>query len=381
MRRVPILAIAVMATAAAALNLAPAGAQADVSPDVIERTIPATVKIWILNRKGEPGGGCSGSIVTRSGVILTASHCVRAPQADEKAGYKKGDLFHPEGLMVIGLNLPNSDLPVPSYFAKLIVDVPGLGVLDLAAAQIVASFDRGQMRPISGRLNLPVLRIGDSGRVRIGDRVAIFGFPGIGGATITVVKGNVVGFLPDARGRSRVFLKDDSMASPGHSGGPIINTAGEQIAVVSFGRSTEGAQIGFNPMTNFIPQAWKPHLQDAAGPAGPAPGPGPAPAPAAGRSILTGVIRDAATGQGIPNAAMFLFRPGINPRQATRGDIVASGTTDNAGRYRTNPPLPRGQTYPVAVIAEGYELVAGDVEVSPRDPDVIQMREVRLRRR
>ena len=74
-------------------------AVAEVSPDVIEKAIPRTVFLGILMRvPGEEGklalvGSCSGSFVGPTGLILTASHCVRAVKDEPKLGIKNGEMI------------------------------------------------------------------------------------------------------------------------------------------------------------------------------------------------------------------------------------------------------------------------------------------------
>jgi S1-C subfamily serine protease len=105
---------------------------------------------------------------------------------------------------------------------------------------------------------LPVVRLGDSDRVRVGDPVLILGFPGVvlqhellSRATRTeasVTSGEISALRKDAAGNT--VLQTDAAVSWGNSGGPMVNARGEVVGIVTFISLADGGQgqavQGFN---------------------------------------------------------------------------------------------------------------------------------------
>jgi S1-C subfamily serine protease len=105
---------------------------------------------------------------------------------------------------------------------------------------------------------LPVVRLEDSDRVRVGDPVLIVGFPGVvlqhdllSRATRTeasVTSGEISALRKDAQGRP--VLQTDASVSWGNSGGPMVNARGDVVGIVTFISLADGgagqAVQGFN---------------------------------------------------------------------------------------------------------------------------------------
>ena len=137
----------------------------------------------------------SGVIVTHDGYILTNHHVV-------------------DGAEKIRVTLTDGR----SFDAKVIgSDAPS----DLALLKINAS-------------NLPVLVLGDSKSVRVGDVVLAIGNPLNVGQTVTMgiisAKGRQTGL---SNGSFEDFLQTDAPINQGNSGGALINTAGELVGINS----------------------------------------------------------------------------------------------------------------------------------------------------
>lgn len=148
----------------------------------------------------------SGVIVQADGHIVTNHHVV-------------------DGAEEISVDLPDHR----TFAAKLIgSDAPS----DLAVLKINAS-------------NLPVLSLGDSDRVRVGDIVLALGNPLGLGQTVTAgiisAKGRATG-LSD--GSFEDFLQTDAAINQGNSGGALVNTKGELIGINSQILSPSGGNIG-----------------------------------------------------------------------------------------------------------------------------------------
>ncbi|MGH9769078.1 MAG: Do family serine endopeptidase, partial [Blastocatellia bacterium] len=148
----------------------------------------------------------SGVIITKDGYILTNHHVV-------------------DGAEEIRVELANNRV----YDAKTIgADQRS----DLAVLKIDAN-------------DLPMLTLGDSDRVRVGDVVLAVGNPlGIGQtvtAGIVSAKGRTTG-LSD--GSFESFLQTDAPINQGNSGGALVNTPGELVGINSQIISPTGVNIG-----------------------------------------------------------------------------------------------------------------------------------------
>jgi Do/DeqQ family serine protease len=151
-------------------------------------------------------GIASGVVVTPDGYILTNYHVV-------------------EGAIEIRVETTDRR----SFIAKVVgSDQPS----DLAVIKIDAT-------------NLPVLPLGDSDRVRVGDLVLAVGNPLGIGQTVTSgiisAKGRSTGI---SDGSFEDFLQTDASINRGNSGGALVNTNGELIGVNSQILSPSGGSIG-----------------------------------------------------------------------------------------------------------------------------------------
>ncbi len=193
----------------------------------------ATVRIWGVQDQGgqvTPIYHGSGTIITPTGLILTNCHV-----ADPLAMGFSQDL-NPDAL-VIDLVSTEDKPPVSTYLAKVVTEDP---TLDLATIQIVANLDGSKVNKAS--LHLPSVPIGNSDQVKFGDRLFVFGYPGIGGDTITYVTGDVSGFDSEDPIGTRAWIKTDATVAGGNSGGLATNSLGQIIGVpsqVSTGTASE----------------------------------------------------------------------------------------------------------------------------------------------
>jgi len=191
--------------------------------DVVQRVNPAVVNITVIEGSGdeeeeeegeeeteEPGppgprrGEGSGFIVDAEGYILTNHHVVASP---EKIRVRLADKRELAAVLV------GSD---PST--------------DLALLKVKAG-------------GLPVVPLGDSDRLRVGEWVAAIGNPYRFDHSVTV---GVV----SSKGRKiydasfDAYIQTDAAINPGNSGGPLINAAGEAVGINS-AVSVQGQGIGF----------------------------------------------------------------------------------------------------------------------------------------
>jgi serine protease Do len=166
----------------------------------------------------------SGSIISSNGLILTNAHV-----ADPAA---VGETDMTPDALIIGIVQSEDKPPVYAYQAKVrAID----GYADLAVIQITSTIDGGSLDPAS--LNLPYVALGNSDDVHIGDAISVYGFPLIGGNTITYTAGTVAGFNAEDQLGDRAWIKTSATISGGNSGGMAVNADGELIGVPSIASS------------------------------------------------------------------------------------------------------------------------------------------------
>ncbi len=95
---------------------------------------------------------------------------------------------------------------------------------------------------------------------------------------------------------------------------------------------------------------------------------------------LFGAITDADTGRGIAGALFVVLQPGVTvaewSKDFSQDKIYAMGTADASGNYQLDKPLPRGQSYSMAILAKNYRPVTDDdIEItadmeSPREVNI-----------
>lgn len=201
--------------------------------DTRQNLIASTVQIYGLFEQGgqlRPGYVGSGTLISSDGLILTNAHV-----ADPAA---VGDPdFHPDALAV-GL-VESEDRPAVFSYRAQVVAIDGY--LDLAVIRIISMLDGSAINPAD--LRLPFVPLGDSDQVHVGDHVNIYGFPSIGGETITYTDGNVSGFTAEDQVGSRAWIKTDATISGGNSGGLAANDAGQIIGVPTQASSGAGGDI------------------------------------------------------------------------------------------------------------------------------------------
>lgn len=162
--------------------------------------------------KTEVGGG-TGFIISSDGLILTNKHVV----SDTEAEYTV---------------ITNDD---QKYEAKVLATDP---ILDIAVLKIDAN-------------NLPTVELGNSDEIELGQTVIAIG-NSLGEYKNAVTKGVISGLkrrivASDRSGGSEVIeeaIQTDAAINPGNSGGPLINLAGQVIAI-NTAMNQGGQLIGF----------------------------------------------------------------------------------------------------------------------------------------
>lgn len=115
-----------------------------------------------------------------------------------------------------------------------VIDDASKIVVTLASGQILSGVvlvyqdrDRDLAVLSADGKNLPVVRLGDSDEVKVGEDVIAIGNPE--GLQNTLTKGVISGIRKDSRGRT--YLQTTTPMSEGSSGGPLINMRGQVVGV------------------------------------------------------------------------------------------------------------------------------------------------------
>ena len=158
------------------------------------------------------------------------------PRAQRQRGLGSGVVISPDGYIVTNPHVVDGAEQITveftdrrSFPAKLVgTDQPS----DLAVLKVEAK-------------DLPVLTLGDSDKVRVGDVVLAIGNPLGVGQTVTSgivsAKGRFTG-LSD--GSFEDFIQTDAAINQGNSGGALVNTTGEVVGINSQILSPSGGNIG-----------------------------------------------------------------------------------------------------------------------------------------
>ncbi|MFT4040539.1 MAG: PQQ-binding-like beta-propeller repeat protein [Thermomicrobiales bacterium] len=227
-------------------------ALAQISADVRDRVLPAVIEIALMVDVDEDGVPSSqyitmgsGAVLSADGAILTNWHVVdmaahRAEldrweaEAEEDGHSLEIELIEDEVLI---LRTEGISAPIPAFRAAVIAEQHAL---DFAVLQIISDADGYPVD--AGSLALPFVPLGDSGALRQGDPLHVFGYPAIGGGTLQYTTGVVSGFGFDPDSESAVWITTDASVSGGSSGGAAVNAAGELVGV-----PTQGGPLDCRP--------------------------------------------------------------------------------------------------------------------------------------
>ena len=167
-----------------------------------------------IDGRRQTGWSGSGTIISADGLILTNAHVVLSERF-----YRVVDL-------VVSLTVAQDSPPVPSYYASI---VQADAALDIAVIKPYQDINGNQLN--YDLLELPFVPLGDSNQLDLGESLVILGYPGIGGETITLTRGEVSGFTAENPYGNRAFIKTSATIAGGNSGGLAVNDQGELVGV------------------------------------------------------------------------------------------------------------------------------------------------------
>jgi S1-C subfamily serine protease len=355
--------------------------------------------IWLMpNADGSAKVLClgwgSGTIVSPDGLILTNHHVADVSSFAAEAG------LPPEarvlnGLVVAFTTSPDQP-PVMTCFAEVVADRPDF---DLALLQITSDLSGARLN--TSQLDLPFVECGNSDEVMLEDAIRVYGYPGIGGSTVTFTKGTVSGFVGEEGIGARAWIKTDASISGGNSGGSALNDVGQLIGVPTLAGSgarvkrpvdcrpvqdTNGDGVLDDrdvcvPLGGFINALRPVNLanillagsQHAGGGLAGLPGS----RPSRQGVQFVGTIVDAQTGRPIPNAVFCVLATGVSWSSFTRtaSGVLGTARTDYNGRFALDELVEPGQSYSVGWAAEGYrEATQDDARIPDDARDVLEVK-------
>lgn len=218
---------AIVLLAAAGLAWAsPAAAQWN--RNATKQALQATVQVLVPDNNGDLREAGSGTVLDADrGIILTNYHVM--------GDLKTRELYNQDGLAYISVN--PADLkgsPTIKYAAKMIAST----VDDDLAVLRIDGMASDPKAALPKNLGLVAVPRGNSEELLPGDPLAVIGFPGLGGSTVTFTNGVVSGFLDENKDGVYEWIKTDAEVNPGNSGGLAIDQQGDFVGVPTAGYST-----------------------------------------------------------------------------------------------------------------------------------------------
>ena len=186
--------------------------------DIFEKSEESVVQVNVLRGESEGGMG-SGFVYSEDGYVITNHHVVKDAQ--------KVTVTFLDGEAYIG-------------------DVIGRDQ-DLDIAVVKVSPSNTYLQPI---------KIGDSSKLKVGERIAAIGNPfGLSGSMTSGIVSQIGRLLPQESGYSIPdVIQTDAAINPGNSGGPLINMKGEVVGINTAIQSATGefSGIGFAVPSNTV---------------------------------------------------------------------------------------------------------------------------------
>ncbi len=154
-------------------------------------------------------------------------------------GTGSGVIIDKDGIIITNLHVIEDSTSLEVTLAdgsKWPAEIVGKATdIDIAVISIEAPKDR-----------LKVLPMGDSSKVRVGQKVYAIGNPFGLGQTLTegVISSVKRRLVLNGKKAPREFIQTDAAINPGNSGGPLLNSSGEIIGINTTIFSPTGANVG-----------------------------------------------------------------------------------------------------------------------------------------
>ena len=191
--------------------------------DLVERVAPAVVNIRTTERASESPAS-----------PFRRSPPGQPPGEEARRGEGSGFIISPDGYVM-------TNAAVRGGASEGVVRLCGKRALK---GRMVGADGRADVALLKiEAATLPAVKIGDVGRLRVGEWVLAIGSPF--GLDSTVTAG-IVSAKQRETGSDIAFLQTDVAVNPGNSGGPLIDTRGEVVGINSQILSPVGSYIGIS---------------------------------------------------------------------------------------------------------------------------------------
>lgn len=189
--------------------------QSPMMGDVIPyRSVVQIIALVEMDGQLVEGWSGSGTIISEDGLILTNAHVILS------------DRYYNVVDLVVAITMEQDAPPVEMFFADVI---QADARLDLAVIKVRSDLNGAPANFSS--LGIEPVPLGNSDSLGLGDEIIIIGYPGIGGQTITLTRGEVSGFTSEDPYGNRAFIKTSATIAGGNSGGLAATVNGEIIGV------------------------------------------------------------------------------------------------------------------------------------------------------
>ncbi|MFQ6097404.1 MAG: S1C family serine protease, partial [Armatimonadota bacterium] len=193
-------------------------------------------------------------IASPAAVKLVAIHEPRAPTIFDlffgttgytpSPGIGSGFIFRYEDHNYILTNTHVVSAPDGGIAEKIRVRLADGEVLDGALIGADRKQDIAAIKVVGTPADLPVVELGDSDDLRVGEWVIAIGNPFDFEHTVTVGVVSAIGPRPVAENVHRDLIQTDAAINQGNSGGPLVNLAGQVVGINTMIFSPTGTSIG-----------------------------------------------------------------------------------------------------------------------------------------
>ena len=217
--------------------------------DLVEQVGPSVVNIRTLEKVSAEGGGNTDEqmleFFRRFGIPVPPGVTPRGPRQDRGSGEEAQPRGVGSGFILSQDGLIMTSAHVVDGADELIVTLPDKREFK---AKLVGADKRTDVAVVKiEATGLSAVRIGDVGRLKVGEWVMAIGSPF--GLENTVTAG-IVSAKKRETGDFLPFIQTDVAINPGNSGGPLINMRGEVVGINSQIYSRSG---GFQGISFAIP--------------------------------------------------------------------------------------------------------------------------------
>ena len=180
-------------------------------------------------------------------VALGLNHCTVQVRSRHSGG-GSGVIWHSDGLIITNAHVARDERVTVELSDGRVIDAVRTSVdprRDLAALRIEAT-------------DLPVVTVGDSDVLRVGELVLAMGNPQ--GVVAALTTGIIHGVSPtDAQNRQRWIMADVRLA-PGNSGGPLANARGQVIGINTMIAGGLAFAVPSNEVERFLKGGSRPYF-------------------------------------------------------------------------------------------------------------------------